>query len=64
MGDDLPILLCFKPTYGLKTQKYGQEESLGCNEARFRLTDGWGNPRDSATERRLPFLKGKGETVG
>jgi len=45
--------------------EYTQEESLGCNEAWFRLTDGWGNPRESATERRLPIFKiGKGETVG
>jgi len=31
-----------------------QEESPGCIEAEFRLTDGWGNPRESATESRLP----------
>ena len=26
------------------------EESPGCIKTRFHLTDGWGNPRDSATE--------------
>ena len=55
LGDSLPILFYFnflaKKT---KIKKHGQEESLGCDEARFRLTDGWGNPRESATENRLP----------
>jgi len=39
-----------------------QEESLSCPKRVFHLTDGWGNPRESATETRLP-LCGKGETV-
>ena len=40
------------------------EESPGCNEARFHLTDGWGNPRASATESRLPYFRMvKGERV-
>jgi len=37
------------------------EESPGCYKTRFHLTDGWGNPRDSATESKL---YGKGETAG
>jgi len=31
-----------------------QEESLSCSKRVFHLTDGWGNPRESATETRLP----------
>jgi len=30
------------------------EESPGCSKAGFHLTDGWGNPRASATESKLP----------
>jgi len=33
-----------------------EEESPGCSKAGFHLTDGWGNPRASATESRIPFL--------
>jgi len=41
-----------------------QEESPGYSKAGFHLTDGWGNPRASATESRPPnFLFGKGERV-
>jgi len=28
------------------------EESPGCDKRKFHLTDGWGNPRASATESR------------
>jgi len=31
------------------------EESPGCSKAGFHLTDGWGNPRASATESKPPF---------
>jgi len=30
------------------------EESPGCSKAGFHLTDGWGNPRASATESKPP----------
>ena len=42
-----------------------KEESPGCSETGFHLTDGHGNMRDSATENEPPRLcLGKGEKVG
>lgn len=32
------------------------EESPGYNETGFHLTDGWSNPRESATESKLPYF--------
>ncbi len=40
-----------------------QEESPSYNRTRFHLTDDRSNPRESATESKLP-LCGKGERVG
>ncbi len=50
----LPILTLEYLCIGVLSGKYGQEESPGCSKAGFHLTDGWGNPRASATESRPP----------
>ena len=36
---------------------YAKEESPSCNKTEFHLTDGWGDPRDSVTESRLPLRR-------
>lgn len=43
--------------------RFLKEESPSCKRKGFHLTDGWGDPRESATESKLPF-NGKGETAG
>jgi len=39
------------------------EESPDSRKKQRRVTPGRGNPRESATENRLPRLRGNGETV-
>lgn len=34
-----------------------KEESPSCNKTEFHLTDGWGDPRDSVTESKLPLRR-------
>ncbi len=36
---------------------YAKEESPSCNKTEFHLTDGWGDPRDSVTESKLPLRR-------
>ena len=40
------------------------EESPDSMKEGCRVTPGGGNPRESATEKRLPCMHGDGETVG
>ena len=43
---------------------WAAEESPDSMKQRCRVTPGGGNPRESATEKSLPRLRGEGETVG
>jgi hypothetical protein len=44
---------------GDRVSVYGTEESPGSTEQRCRVTPGWGDPRESATENRPPFCFGE-----
>jgi len=41
----------------IASKSFLEEESPSYSEIGFCLKDNWGNPRDSATESKPPFLK-------